>query len=604
MSDKAEFVDTYVYQPLDNLQTEIRLLRLKPGHTEEEIECSLFHASLRGQEVPRYETVSYCWGDTTLRSTINLDGISTNVPASSAQALCALRLLDTPRILWIDALCINQSDVSEKNQQVALMCDIYRNTVRNLVYLGDSTGSTEHISRDLDAVLQNIRSETSDYADMLHVLYDENDAFRLSPTGLSAEVNLESLIHFYSLPWFRRVWVSQEAALSRTSMCYWGQGRFSLTDVLKVAVWLTHKANHLPSQLAWCKGVLAAAEMFDYAAHDVNPTPEEPPKLLALLVQHHNLGAHDPRDHVYGILGLYQGHEKQQTLPSALRPDYGKPLAEVCLDASRIAIEEQGDLQIFLHLFHRDVETDEERDFPSWVPRWHRSWDRNVDASRLSYFFRASEGMESSAIEIEGGNLSVKGAVIDTVSKLTAVISNSDIEDPEFLRCLIETAKQFMSRRETPPHNSSNQRLGHIFQAGRTSEGRALDDERASSFTHFAELILAGQMPLALHGTEAEQQPLTNKSIEAAKVHHAMRRACVNRRLCVTQGGRLGLGPRTTKEGDLICNLSGSLWPVVLRNCGEDHRIVGVCYIEGVMFGEAVQEGQRVKWHDELFVIA
>jgi hypothetical protein len=422
VKDAAPEASRYIYEPLNTSRIEIRLLYLQPGHQEDPIECSLSHASLQYGHIPRYETVSYCWGDRTLRSSIQLDGLATDVPASSAQALRALRLPDAVRVLWIDALCVNQNDVEEQNVQVALMCDVYRNGVGNLVYLGevddgpDAQILMKSVVRDLDVVLRNIRSETNGFENMLKLLYDENEAFRLSPIGLGAEIDLDSLLLFYDIRWFRRVWVSQEAAFSRASICYWGTARFALTEILKVAVWLTHKANHLPAQIWWSVGVLAAAEMFDYAAHDVlDPRSMEPAKLLALLVQHQNLGAHDPRDHVYGLLGLYQGFEVRRALPKALEPDYEKDLVEVCTNASKIAIEEEGNLQILLHLFHRDLETPEERVFPSWVPRWHRPWERDIDASRMSYFFRADDGMKLTPVVFHGPKLIVEGVTLDVI---------------------------------------------------------------------------------------------------------------------------------------------------------------------------------------------
>lgn len=190
--------------------------------------------------------MSYFWGDSARRSIVHLDDASVDVPESSAQALRALRLDDCERCLWLDAICINQSDIPEKGQQVSMMSDIYHLTTRNLICLGESDETTALALMDIESILKDVRRETNDYKLLLRTLYDQDEAFCYSSTGLGVEIDLQPLQKFYSLPWFRRVWVVQEAALSRESVCYPGEYQMPLTDVLKAAVWLIHKVHYLP----------------------------------------------------------------------------------------------------------------------------------------------------------------------------------------------------------------------------------------------------------------------------------------------------------------------------------------------------------------------
>ena len=200
----TQCVGTYAYRPLNTTSKEIRLLEVHPGQPTDEIACSVHHASLNNPSTIQYETVSYCWGDSSLRSTITVDSTLISVPTSSAQALRTLRRTDKARTLWIDAICINQNDIEEKGQQVAMMSEIYRGTTRGLVFLGENAGDVidvSHVLEEFRRILRVIRRETEDYKTMLKVLYDKDDAFQLSASGLGIDIDSESLIQFYSVPW-------------------------------------------------------------------------------------------------------------------------------------------------------------------------------------------------------------------------------------------------------------------------------------------------------------------------------------------------------------------------------------------------------------------
>lgn len=102
------------YRPLDTTKQEIRLLRLrrKCFSSMGRVEGTIIYSSLLSP-VP-YETVSYCWGEASLRAAILVNGRLMDVPASAEAVLSAIRYDNKERLIWIDAVCINQDDKNER----------------------------------------------------------------------------------------------------------------------------------------------------------------------------------------------------------------------------------------------------------------------------------------------------------------------------------------------------------------------------------------------------------------------------------------------------------------------------------------------------------
>lgn len=130
----------YRHLPLEGADS-LRLLRLNPWREDDEISWSLIHTTLANC-VP-YEALSYAWGSSSLTETLNLDegGIASDdihmaITKNLKEALVALRLTEGPRHLWVDAVCIDQANVKERNHQVAQMGTIYANASRVVVWLG------------------------------------------------------------------------------------------------------------------------------------------------------------------------------------------------------------------------------------------------------------------------------------------------------------------------------------------------------------------------------------------------------------------------------------------------------------------------------------
>jgi hypothetical protein len=111
----------YVYTTLQ--EDEIRLVTLLPQSAGLPIFCNMSHVSLESE--PIYEALSYTWGAREALTTISFNDRTMVVRRNLWMALSHLRHLTEPRVLWIDAICIDQSNNDERRSQVSKMFKIY-----------------------------------------------------------------------------------------------------------------------------------------------------------------------------------------------------------------------------------------------------------------------------------------------------------------------------------------------------------------------------------------------------------------------------------------------------------------------------------------------
>ncbi|KAN0093987.1 HET domain containing protein [Hyaloscypha variabilis] len=137
-SMKNEQSSLFNYTPLDQPEYEIRIVRLHPGprRRESPIVCHLITVDLRS--APIYEALSYEWRSPfSKKHTIRLNDRLFFIRENLWQALYNLRDSREARLLWIDALCIDQASVHERNCQVSRMGDIYSQAARVVAWIGE-----------------------------------------------------------------------------------------------------------------------------------------------------------------------------------------------------------------------------------------------------------------------------------------------------------------------------------------------------------------------------------------------------------------------------------------------------------------------------------
>ncbi|KAH7079052.1 heterokaryon incompatibility protein-domain-containing protein [Paraphoma chrysanthemicola] len=311
---------------------QVRVLVLRAGQSDDPLSCDLEHVNL--QQGPIYEALSYTWadanGDDALSHSIQCgkDGELIAITRNCDEALRRLRKSNMDRRLWVDAICIDQSNIRERNHQVKNMIAIFRSAIRVLVYLGQE----HHV---LDRLIDYIGSDT---------------------TGQLPEVS--DMILLFQSRWFHRVWILQEIAVAKSVLVTYGDKRMSWPDLIEQSkLFLRLMSSRdlaliLPPVISYGLQQSSSSGRLEHGDMD----------LMSLLQISRSCSCKDARDKVYAVLGLL--HNDSQ-LP--LRADYSGSVTAgwVYLQAAAWYIDKSKSLKILSLIDGKSDLT-----MPSWVPDW------------------------------------------------------------------------------------------------------------------------------------------------------------------------------------------------------------------------------------------
>ncbi|KAJ9137008.1 HET-domain-containing protein [Coniochaeta hoffmannii] len=304
---------SFEYRPLPAAD-EIRTLVIQPGARHDPIICTLQHATL--SSLPKYEALSYTWGDTANQHGIVLDGQQFTVRENAATALRQLRLRGKSRVIWIDAICINQRDPAEKQRQLPLMTKIYEQADQVCVWLGEATeGSVIGMSVLTTKLTQQntmswdswrIERKKGGLLLPLRERFKSGVAFQES-SDRATEFKAGEIRELLSRPWWTRVWIMQEAIVARklTLMCGqhtapWESVRKEYERHTKTTRGVSpfgidvNPAGELFDDIYWV--INGFRERWAVKKYDIN--------LYRLLTEFRRLQCTDPRDRVFAFLGL------------------------------------------------------------------------------------------------------------------------------------------------------------------------------------------------------------------------------------------------------------------------------------------------------------
>lgn len=447
-----ETPNAQLYQPLSNPDS-IRILTVfECESNDDDIECHLAETRLSdlndGDE--GYTALSYVWGDLKYTHEIWLGDQRLLVSANLDAALRHLRRRESPIRLWVDAVCINQGDIDEKNHQVQQMRSIFSAASETIIWLGEGGGNTSvaawnYLERHSTWALND--RQQRDYT--LPAKLEED---LLSFRGEFRDVEVDVL----SRPWFQRLWVFQEAVLSRTLSVQCGYRRIAWDDFSKTVLQSERHQDRYGFS-TWDdgkKGIVrdisrARSEYLQKHAPEESPPSRQFPKscgtplrmlnILRLLHRGRYLEASDTRDKIFGFMGIAEGID---TNDPRFRVDYRLDTRSLYVQFARNMIESTDSLDILSYVsFSTPAKHTPSIEMPSWAPCWdyhsrfvgrgvHRSnWtvlDTLPSESDEESKFRRNRIAESnitwSDLQCESASMEVSGRVVGQIRALTAPI--------------------------------------------------------------------------------------------------------------------------------------------------------------------------------------
>ena len=424
-----------IYQHVQLRDDEIRVLVLEPADDlDDDLQCHLQTIELSNSAGQEYEALSYHLGSRARTHTAYIDGHECSVTGGAYDALRHLRHPSKRRSIWIDAICINQQDLDERNKQVAMMREIYTGASRVVVWLG----------RLDDRSQTAIKALREMGADRTVHLSSRNER-HASIDGLTFETEdlRSNMIDFFHIPWFRRVWTAQEILVARDTIFLCGDESFELSllsrfidnntrhwlccrevalvDIMRGIQTKSHSLLDEITLLIMTLGL--KGRPFQVGSDDSHDNRIGKEDFLSLLAAFRHRQASDPRDKIYGMLGL-----ARPEMQTALAPDYRLSAAQVFTDAAIAIIKESGDLKLLSHTYGS-----RQLDLPSWVPDWTARVDdlmmHQVQYQNLGNFKAGGKWREPPVVNHDGA-LVVEGAIVDdvvAVGPAAHVVSNEEL---------------------------------------------------------------------------------------------------------------------------------------------------------------------------------
>ena len=139
---------TYIYKPISGERC-FRAVSLLPGKANEPLQCELLNIDLNDKPPPKFETLSYVWGATDPPCFIECEDSQIQITQNCHDALHALRRRRQKRVIFVDAIGINQTDTAEQSKQIQLMGGIFSRTNVAFAWLGKETPERRSVMKCL-----------------------------------------------------------------------------------------------------------------------------------------------------------------------------------------------------------------------------------------------------------------------------------------------------------------------------------------------------------------------------------------------------------------------------------------------------------------------
>jgi len=577
-----------LYTRLGAAEKHIRVLHLHSApEPDSDLICHFRHVSLEGPNI-RYEALSYTWGTKKHGRPVLLFEESIEITENLYIALQNLRRKDHERIIWVDALCIDQSNLGERTQQVSLMGSIYKKAWNVIIWLGQPWNDC-HLAVDY---LEQLGRDIN-----LHLNPSQTPHVTTSGLNIDSLQLQAALKQFFDFAWWSRVWTVQEWVLAQNTVFQCGQHYLDGKVVRKsVRHYFHHRQNCCHNSSNESDDDLYSAllimESMEYIRLLLNRV-----SFPYIISQFRSREATDLRDKVYGMLGLATGQ-----FENLIEAEYKCSVEEVFESSTLKIIQQTGNLEILSHVSYSG---ERHLSLPSFVPdwtvpakdSWYTNWLNWVGHLNL---FNACDGEAADFQTIAAGRIAIKGIIVDEIKSSGSV--HKTVPPGEFLQEMRDIAGvNGMNDNEKQLYYGSQITREVAYWLTLCGTTECFLDPQKDNRPFFRRI----QMPtdFSRFRTWEEWFPSYNThsltpEIESVQFPFMLMLSGREKVFGATKRGRFGFFPAQCRKGDVIAVLAGGSVPFVLRpnksalksELEEERRytLVGDSFVYGIMDGEAV----------------
>lgn len=620
---------------------QIRLLKVQPeADGNQEIQCELETVHLKDN--PSYVALSYTWGPPTAEAA---DAGVTSIPTHAIRCngdviLITQNLHDfiqrvrhDPELnsqrLWVDSICINQQDPTERGSQVTFMASIYRSASMIIAWLGEEDVYTE----ESFALIRTLTTLCTDCRKQIMPKNMGSEAFGNILGRLANDRVWSSLRQFWRRRYFKRAWIIQEVALAKKVIVQCGRHTLDWDHIVQVSRFSTvtpwaqflNSGMHEPTDREYSNHALPLY----LAANARLKRSGGCHTLLYALIRARRFECLDPRDKVYALLGLAADYTKEKP---RLRPVYGdRSVVNTYVCTAVQILEDADDLLLLAYAEGQNFQRIE--GLPSWVPDWSCAKSLGLGLVGYTRFTAAGDLPRSLRIDESNMSLALHGLQLDRIvqvgeskdealihrkpayfpgwisilSTLPPVYHNGQLKIEVFWRTLITdtaariphpvqhpAAEEFrlafcdwltriaLSWTDEPPSMKKKRFLERLARLAASDETRPL--------ATIADKLDMGLTSNSLFHYITNLKDTGSGDPPNADDYESILNHSSQTRLLRTSANYLGLATTSVREGDSVWILSGSRVPLILRETGSlnEYRLVGGAYIHGFMQGEAL----------------
>ncbi|KAL5605859.1 hypothetical protein FOVSG1_006006 [Fusarium oxysporum f. sp. vasinfectum] len=599
LSETTENGASFRYAPLDPASREIRLFTLLPGEPGSPIIGNLNTVSLNGE--PQYEALSYMWGSSDAKYAITIDSMIFFVGYNLRKALDDLRFRNEPRIIWNDAICINQCDHQEKGHQIHLMRAIYSKSTDVCAWIDHEINPSDPSMGSLQALGDGVRVQdhSAEYWHPVARIFRNQYWRRL---WIQQELIMAPNIKVYCQRyWLDGLRLLEFAARIGEDYIKYGDEKHKVAMELQIFINIDMEAGTILEVLAAkCHHArVRYATRAECIARGQQPRHRWS-ELMQWFLDATELEMSEPRDRVYGILGIALGDEYLQDFDIK----YDLPVAVVYSKVFEFYIRETNSLLFlcFFQLPRRPPMKGPKIDVPSWMPTEHLMLMTALAASDACGPTLAV----NARICPETLILSAEGHYLDSISCVTAISTDQAPLLSEWLSQLEGFCRKVWPDDPTEPLYEKDEVNSLFFPwMHPQSYMRMWGHERLPHEQRVA-LIRALLQEPHLRIPEDESVMASTQIFKAPSgsqrlIYDSWSGHVYGKSFLGTTGGRMGTIRSNTgvREGDELWIIFGCWMPLILRPVAGRlgrYTLVGAAEFHGTMLGEAVlYDGSSVK---------